>query len=154
MIYDKLTNLPMYGKGELWDKICNFALSLSADTPSGFYPLAGERAFCRVLEYDTKQAEDCRIEAHKKYIDIQFTLEGAEGIDIFSKDDCEELAGYNEENDVIFYTGTGEPRVSAKNYEGCFTLLFLHDLHRPEREVAPYRKVKKAVIKLKANAYV
>ena len=37
-----------------------------------------EGVFALVQSYDTKPAEACKIEAHKKYIDIQCVLKGKE----------------------------------------------------------------------------
>lgn len=48
--------------------------------PVGRHPIAGDKAFALVQEYETKALEDCLYEAHRKYIDIQMLVSGKEFI--------------------------------------------------------------------------
>lgn len=153
MIYDSLDNLHLYGTGNLWKSICQRALSLDASTRDGFYPIKDEVAFCRVMEYPTKFHKDCSIEGHQRYVDIQFTLGGAEGIDVFSSSSLSLDIPYNDETDVAFFTSSERPVISTQNHVGFFTLLLPHDIHRPQVAVEPYVQVKKAVIKVDYNAF-
>lgn len=151
MIFDSLENLKFYGSGELWDRICEMALSLDASSPDGLHPIQGAAAYCLVMEYPTKPPSACRIEGHRNYVDIQFSLSGAEGIDVFSPIDVERDGEYDVEKDVEFYTSENAPTISTTNKVGFFTLLRPHDLHRPQVIVEPKGGVRKAVIKVETR---
>ncbi|WP_027183948.1 YhcH/YjgK/YiaL family protein [Desulfovibrio inopinatus] len=154
MIYDSLKNLSLYGSGELWQSICEMVLGLNIDTPEGEYSIQSDIAFCRVMQFETKLEKDCRIEGHRRFIDIQLTIAGAEQIDIFQLDSVAEETPYDETNDVMFYTSQNAPMISTINHAGFFTFLWPHDLHRPQRAVESYKDVKKAVVKLDVNAFL
>lgn len=134
--------LPKYG-GE----IMKFVYSLSADTPDGGYPIIGETVFARVMSYQTKPAQDCEIEAHRKYVDVQSTLSGVEGIGIFGGLSSVKTP-YSAEKDVVFYN-TAEPLYTAAVHEGYFAVIFTDEPHRPQTAVGgKIQKIKKFVIKI------
>lgn len=65
--------------------------------------VVNEKFFYSIQSYDTKPAEECKLESHRKYIDIQIMVVGEEIVEIvdvsklFVKDD------YDEEKDVMFW---------------------------------------------------
>lgn len=154
MLYDSVDRLALYGSGPLWSKICEVLTAATAAHPEGEFPIAGEDAFYRVMRYATKPREQCRIESHRRYVDIQFSLEGAESIAVFRENGLAPDGPYDTGNDVQFYrAGAARPLATAFNFPGYCTLLLPHDLHRPQESVQGEPLfVKKAVIKVKYAA--
>jgi len=148
MILDKVDNVLLYA--DMHPSIVR-ALKYLRDTdfaklPNGKYEIAGVDLFSIVNEYTTKDLEDCRLEAHRKFIDIHFMASGSEiiGYSLFS--DQEPATEYDEENDFILYCG-------EKNYlkleEKMFAIFFPSDLHMPGLIVEKPAKVKKVVVKVR-----
>ncbi|MBU3144820.1 YhcH/YjgK/YiaL family protein [Clostridium sp. CF012] len=114
--------------------------------PLGKYEIDGESIFAMVQEYETKDLENAKYEAHKKYIDIQYLLEGSENMGYVTIDKLEVSSPYSEENDFMLLTG--KPRLILLN-EGEFFVLFPEDAHMPGIFVKEKRKVKKIVVKVR-----
>ncbi len=148
MILDKVDNVQLYA--DMHPTIVR-ALKYLRDTDftklqNGRYEIAGDDIFAMVNDYTTKDLEDCRLEAHRKYIDIHFVAGGAEliGYSLFNGQDP--ATEYDEANDFILYCG-------EKNYlklgENMFVIFFPSDLHMPGLIVDKPAKVKKVVIKVR-----
>ena len=108
----------------------------------GRYELAGG-AFALVQSYDSKSAENCKIEAHKKYIDIQFVLKGRE---LFGVADLATQTMYEdrfEEKDVAFYKGDVDLLTLT---DGDFVIVFPEDAHRPQQ--GDGTRIEKVVVKV------
>ena len=102
-----------------------------------------EGVFALVQSYDTKPAEACKIEAHKKYIDIQCVLKGKE---LFGVADLSTQTLYEdrfEEKDVAFYHGEVDLLTLT---DGDFVIVFPEDAHRPQQGDGSH--VEKVVIKV------
>lgn len=148
MILDKIKNIQLYS--DLNPSIVR-ALKYLRDTDfkklsPGKYKITGDEIFSIIHNYNTKDLEDCRLEAHRKYIDIHFMAEGSEliGYSLFS--DQEPATEYDAENDFILYCG-------EKNYltleEGMFAIFYPSDLHMPGIMINKPEEVKKVVLKVK-----
>ena len=108
----------------------------------GRYELEGG-AFALVQSYDTKRAEDCKIEAHKKFIDVQCVLKGKE---LFGVADLSGQTMYEdkfEEKDVAFYKGEVDLLTLT---DGDFAIVFPEDAHRPQQ--GDGSRVEKVVVKI------
>ena len=149
MIYDRLENLMDYLREDLREPVADF-LAKVKDLPVGRYEVAGEAAFAKVHEYETSAPEDCKVEAHDKYIDIQATLTGAEGITVYERKKLREKIPYNTEKDVVIYEAEPEAVLAhTENLPGYFTFLKPEEAHRPQETVMGHGKVRKFVIKVK-----
>lgn len=148
MILDKIKNIQLYA--DLNPSIVR-ALKYLRDTDfsklsPGKHKITGDEIFSIIHHYKTKDLGDCRLEAHRKYIDIHYMAEGSEliGYSLFS--DQEPATEYDEENDFILYCGD-------KNYltleEGMFALFYPSDLHMPGIMIDEPQEVKKIVVKVK-----
>ena len=98
-----------------------------------------------VQEYDSRKIEDCKLEAHRKYIDIQFIVSGEEQIGVNLLKDQPSMNGYNENNDIIFFEGDSS---LVKMEAGMFAIFYPDDLHMPGVKVDQSLKVKKVVVKV------
>ena len=99
--------------------------------------------FALVQSYDSKPAENCKIEAHKKFIDIQCVLKGKE---LFGVADLSTQKMYEdkfEEKDVAFYHGEVDLLTLT---DGDFVIVFPEDAHRPQQGDGSH--VEKVVVKV------
>lgn len=84
------------------------------------------------------------LEAHKKYIDIQFPLIGELKLIWKNISDCQKInTNYDEENDLIFFDDVPDFDITLKNNN--FAILFPEDAHYA---IHPDSFNKKAIIKV------
>lgn len=153
MIMDKIENLHKYIPSQYTEGIEKFLRSVSENMEEKTYEIYDKQVYAKVMSYPTKEHCECKIEAHDKHIDIQATISGAEGIDIFVRDGLKQELSYNQHDDVTFYyEGNCFPYASNKNIPGYFSMIFPEEAHRPQERVEGYdRFVKKFVIKMRVD---
>lgn len=151
MIADRLHRLREYVGGEVWTKVGALLATMSADTPDGEYPIDGDAAYARVMSYDCLPAAGREPEAHEKYIDLQMTLDGCEGIELFDPQGLPVTRPYNVEKDIVFFSAAeAKPFATIQNRPGFFTILYPQDAHLPKTLVArEAARVKKVVVKVR-----
>ena len=116
----------------------------------GKYPIEGG-AILNLSSYETKNPEDKKAEAHKKYIDIQYVVSGQEMIGVSSENPGNELLqDYNEEKDCTFYKKIANEHFLAMR-QGMFAVFFPGDIHRPGCILHEKSDVRKVVIKVPVN---
>ena len=153
MIVDKIENSDLYAK--LSERIAK-AFEILKETDfteksDGKYEVEGEELFYVVERYTTKPIEQGRLEAHKKYIDVQFVASGEELMGFSPIDKLEIEQPYNEEKDIAFYKVPEQ--ITKVNLEaGMFCILFPQDGHIPGRQLNGSSNVLKVVVKVKINA--
>ena len=146
MILDTLDNYHLYQSiNERIAKGFEFLHNTDLDAiPSGKHDIDGDTIFALVQEYQTKPLAECKLESHKKYIDIQYVIRGEEFMGITTKNN-QKILEVNEDKDYTFYEGsTSLVRVS----KGMFTIFFPDDLHQPCVQTEYASEVKKVVIKV------
>lgn len=112
----------------------------------GSYKLRGDDVFFNLQEYETKTVQ--KLEAHKKYIDIQVVISGSEDMGYTDISNTEVSEEYNEEKDVMFLKGEVKTlRAENKN----FLIFYPNDAHMPALAVNEPQTVKKAIFKIKVN---
>jgi len=114
---------------------------------NGKHIIDGDDVFVIVMEYETKEPDDCIMENHRKYADIQYMVAGEEMIGI---------ATYNNQVPTMPYDETKEAAFYEKNYtsmirlqEKHFAVFFPQDLHMPCIKAGKAGSVKKAVYKIR-----
>jgi YhcH/YjgK/YiaL family protein len=115
----------------------------------GRYELEGTDLFVNVDEYMTRDEENTRFEAHRKYADIQYLVYGEEKIGITSLRNASETVPYDEEKDIAFFKA-GENNYRTANSERFF-VFFPDDVHRPCLKAGENSKVRKVVVKVRIN---
>lgn len=130
MIYDKLENIRTYkGLSPAWDAAINAIFDhIFADKPEGKYVLQGEQFY-----YSVQNAAYIRHgqwEAHRKYIDIQFSLTGDEICRCAAVTDLHDWQAYDAARDILF-SGDTDSGVSIPLLKGWFIALFPQDAHMP-----------------------
>ncbi len=92
--------------------------------------LDGDKLYLFVSEYQGKTKEEAKLEAHKRYIDIQIPIVGTEQMGWLEIDRCtKELSPYNTEKDLVFYDNPISSYISVD--QGEFAIFFPEDGHAP-----------------------
>jgi len=131
-----------------WEKAFQFLASTDLKNMEvGKYELEGENLFAKVDIYTTKNEEDTRYEAHRKYADIQYLITGKEYIGVMPLSKMEKiLVPFSKEKDIAFYSS------SLDNYRLAdstnFFIFFPGDAHRPCVKVNNNEEIKKVVLKV------
>lgn len=150
MIYGSFKNLSNYkGISTHMDKALAFVEANDLNAfEAGKHPIDGDNVFLLMNEYTTKPVEDCVIESHRKYIDIQIMLDGTELFGYAPLEDQAVLESYNDEKDYIFYQAEMNYLTLKADY---FAIFYPSDLHQPGIAADKPEKIKKAVIKVRVN---
>lgn len=112
----------------------------------GRHEIDGDALFINLNAYETRALEDCRFEAHRRYIDVQMVLSGAERIDV-SPIGSLAAEPFDEQADNMFLDGHASASVVMT--PGMFVACFPDDGHRPGIAVrGASAPVKKAVFKV------
>jgi YhcH/YjgK/YiaL family protein len=160
MIIDKIENSHIYnGLGKRIEKAFEYInyTDLKNIQP-GKYEIDGENIFALISEYKTKLESEGKLEAHRKYIDVQYVISGEElmgysplGNPAFAGATAgrqQILEPYKEENDIMFFTGE---KSFVKVSSGMFAIFFPEDVHMPGINTKKISDVKKLVIKVRIN---
>lgn len=149
MILDTLENASLYtslhpgiSKAFVWLQ----ATDLINISP-GKYFIDEENIFVIVQEYETLDASDEQMEAHRKYIDVQYMIKGAEMVGISLLKDQTVSKVYEAETDFLLYADP--PSFFAILSKGNFMIFFPTDLHMPCITIHEPAMVKKAVVKVR-----
>lgn len=111
----------------------------------GTHPIDGDDLFLIIAEQQSASGSGIRLEAHKKYIDIQTALDGSFDIGWKALGQCRALySDYDADSDVILFDD--RPDFYAALRPGMVTILFPEDAHAPMPPVGPLRK---AVVKVR-----
>lgn len=149
MIVDRLENWSVYFAGKDWKKIFDFLSGLKPDAEEKKYVLEGDDIYAVIFSYDTKAAEEAKMEAHRKYIDIQMPLSGAEGMEWVPVADLEPKTEYDAAKDVILFHRTKPGPARVDLHPGTFALLYPQDAHMPSLMIGGKSSpVKKVVVKV------
>lgn len=112
----------------------------------GRYELEGDSLYVNVDEYITKEEENTRYEAHRKYADIQYLVYGEENIGITTLKSTMEATSYDSVKDIIFLIANQNSYQLASPEQ--FFVFFPGDAHRPCVKIGENMKVRKVVVKV------
>lgn len=147
MIIDKLSNAKQYyGLSKRVEKALKYLENTDlSKLEVGKYEIDGKNIYVSVAEYETKDIEQCKWEAHRKYLDIQFIIVGKEMMGYAPINEMKMKNEYSKEKDILFLEGDGNYLVAN---EGTFLLFAPEDAHMPGIKAFQQQFVKKAVIKI------
>ena len=114
---------------------------------NGKYQILNDEVYINIQDYNTKPENQGKWEAHRKYIDIQFMIEGSELIGVGEIQDFKTIESYDEKKDVEFLSSNLTQQF-IKMTEGDFIILYPYDVHMPQISVDSSSYVKKAVVKV------
>lgn len=96
----------------------------------GRYELAGQQLIAIVESAPGRGRDHSPLEAHRRYIDIQYTLHGDELIGWRNHSTCKEIKnGYDPARDIEFFNDT--PHVWLPVQPHSFAVFFPNDAHAP-----------------------
>ncbi len=124
----------------------DFIINEAKEATIGKYEL-GNGIYANIQEYTTKARRETKYESHKKYIDVQFILQGKELIAVAPIEKMKICEEYNEEKDVMFFF----PNDECKDFvleSGDFLILYPNDVHMPCVCVNEESYVRKVVVKI------
>ena len=149
MIIDKIDNINQYTRlGEKFQKAFSFITDPELMfLETGRYEIDGEEVYALVSEYSPKDETDGKLEAHKKYIDLQYVAKGEEFIGYAPFKGQKVLLEYNELKDMGLFEGE---KSLIKVDNSMFAIFFPDELHMPGIKTANRKAVKKVVVKIKA----
>jgi len=114
----------------------------------GKYEIDGDKMYANVMERETKLKSDARAEIHKKYIDVQYLVSGAEIIGFARlSDDNVIVEDLLDKKDIAYYT-TVKNENELLLSPGQFGIFFPDDIHRPTCAVGSPAMIKKVVVKI------
>lgn len=147
MIFDLISSSQKYSCiiPGLKDVFLKIPLVLNNQPPPGRYIIHGDQLFYSVSEYITKPVEDCRLETHRKYCDVQMLIYGNEKIGYCLHENVLPDIPYNEATDLAFYKG--DPCFLTLS-PGAFAVFFPGEPHMPCVMNSSPEKVKKIVFKI------
>lgn len=135
MVLDNGKNLALYKSMiSSMDIIENFIKEHKASPKeNGTYFLDGadgSKLRANISNYETKSAEGSYLEAHKKYIDIQYIADGEENIGWANiNDSFKPTAEFDNDKDIGFFYDECESWITVK--KDSFVILFPEDAHMP-----------------------
>lgn len=112
----------------------------------GSHAIDGERFFVNVVEYETTTPEKRFWEAHRKYLDVHFMLDGQEQIDLNFIENMQQKE-FVEKDDFLPLEGDSNSHVALR--PGDFLICYPHDGHRTAVAVDGPEKIKKAIFKVR-----
>ena len=132
MILDCLENAKRYASVHPgFEAAFNFLKQNSLnDFKEGKKQIDGDRLFALALTTQGKGRQDARLESHRRYIDLQYSLEGSDLIGYEVKSACTpDEKNYDAESDIEFYANS--PTVWLAVPAGSFAIFFPDDVHAP-----------------------
>ena len=99
-----------------------------AELPLGRHEIDGDRMFCLINKAHGEKAEGIKLEAHRKYIDIQYVIAGVDEMGWKPTSACTlPDTAYNAEKDFELFQD--QPQTWTKVPAGSFTIFFPQDAH-------------------------
>lgn len=115
--------------------------------PLGRNEIKGDEVFANVMEYDTVQASEKDMEAHKLYYDVQFVVSGEETLYLAPVEGLEETQPFNVEDDFGLYA-TPDHASSIHLRAGELAIAAPEDAHKPGCHANGTCRVRKIVVKV------
>ncbi|ALI99702.1 YhcH/YjgK/YiaL family protein [Rufibacter tibetensis] len=146
MILDKLSNSARYtGMHPLFEQAFTFLKEADvANLPLGKHELVGMELFAIISEGPGFSKANAKLEAHRKYIDIQYVITGLDHIGWKDLNACSEASEpYTEEKDIMFFPD--KPNSWFDVPASFYTIFFPEDTHAP---LATDEVVRKVVLKI------
>ena len=122
-----------------------------ASLAEGKVPIDGERVFALPQRYETAAQGSPRFEYHRKYIDIQYIVEGEEVIEWAPALKLKITDAYDREKDITFGTVAPEEVTPVRLRAGQLAVFYPEDAHAPRRAAGAPARVFKIVVKVEVR---
>ena len=115
-----------------------------AELPADRYEIDGDRLFCMISKGPGRSRAEAKLEAHRKYIDIQYVIAGTDEMGWKPTADCKSIdTEYDDEKDIEFFKD--QPDSWTPVPAGSFVIFFPQDAHAP---LVGKGEIHKAVLKI------
>ncbi len=148
MIVDTLENTDLYKLNSSFEKAFEYIRKTDFEKMElGKHIIEGDLLFALLMEYETKDMEDCKLESHRKYIDVQCILSGSEIIGVTPLGAQPVTKEYDANEDYALYDNVASSMIRLDT--GQFAIFFPKDTHMPCLQInGKPEKVKKVVVKV------
>ena len=119
-----------------------------ANLPLGRIDIDGDDVFANVQEYETVPAPDKRMEAHRRYFDVQFVVSGEELVQYAPLEGLIEIGSFDEKTDFGSY-GTPPGCSSIVLRAGQVAVFAPEDAHKPGCSFGSPKRVRKVIVKVR-----
>jgi YhcH/YjgK/YiaL family protein len=146
MIIDKLPNAEAYyHMHPAFEKAFAFLRQDGlAELGADRYEIDGDRLFCMISKGPGRSRSEAKLEAHRKYIDIQYVIAGTDDMGFRPTADCELIDTiYDTDKDIEFFRD--QPDSWTPVPAGSFVIFFPQDAHAP---LVGSGEIHKAVLKI------
>jgi len=120
-----------------------------AALPTGKHEIDGKDLIAIVEEYESRPPEKCFWEAHRKYIDVQCVVRGAERMGHAELARLTVTQPYLDEKDALKFADPDGAGSYVTVRAGSFAIFFPHDAHLPGLADGVPAPVKKVVMKVR-----
>lgn len=126
--------------------------NVNSNTPIGRYEIDGDAVFFMVSENSSRFIQDAQPEYHKRYIDIQIVLNGAEGMAVSTLPPHTEVTDNRIEAGDIAFVKTPQEETMFSLHAKDFVIFYPNEVHKPlcavDNQLA---KIRKVVVKVDVN---
>lgn len=117
---------------------------------AGRYPIEGENLFAIVERVSGRSKEMAKLEAHRRYIDIQFVLEGIDEMGWKPLGDCfNPMSEHSVEKDIRFFQDAPVSWIATSPDHFC--IFFPEDAHAP---LVAKGEIFKVILKIAVNPHI
>ncbi|MGA2796642.1 MAG: YhcH/YjgK/YiaL family protein [Thermoguttaceae bacterium] len=131
MIIDHIQNRAFYRQlgSRVGEALEYLATTDFAKMPDGKYEIDGQRIYAIVQRYRPRPLAEIVWESHRKYIDVQYVVQGAERMGYAPLGEGMSIKqDYNPERDIVFYDAQGDFFIVP---ERSFVVFAPQDVHAP-----------------------
>lgn len=148
MIFDSIQNRENYKEdGKIYQALCYLAEIKRWEEAVPNTVIQEGAIIANPVSFVSKEEKDCVYEAHQKYIDVHYIIEGVERIATADVSTLQIQTPFSEEKDIGFYQGTESGSYLLKS--GEFMVCFPSDAHKVAMMEKTPETVKKIVVKIK-----
>lgn len=132
MILDKIGSAEKYFKlHPAFSKAFHFLRTVNVSSlTTDRIEIAGDSLYAANFATIVGDNKECRLEVHRKYIDIHYILSGVDRIGWKWRNDCSnEIGIYDNDKDILFYLD--KPDTWIELGSGAFAIFYPEDAHAP-----------------------
>jgi biofilm protein TabA len=112
----------------------------------GRYDIDGDKVYVFVQAYVSKTIDNCGLEAHRRYADVQYVAEGFEYFGYASLEHAgKPIIEYDPKADAVLFEKECQYILLQK---GDFAIVFPEDAHMPQKRALLPTPVRKACVKV------
>ena len=154
MLFGKLDHPDTYRSflsNRMWAQAFDWLRQLPKDPNPGIHEIEGKTMFANIHGYETLDRSGCNYEAHRKYVDLQYCIQGGELIEWCDLEGLKPSTEYDAAKDLQFFEDVHSIS-RAHMTPGCFVTFLSHEAHMPKLADGVHPRVFKLVIKLELEA--